>query len=45
MTSKPDVKALYKLAELCRFAAMTRDRSWRLREQRGVKCIEAGEAP
>ena len=45
MTGKPDVKALYKIAELCRFAGMSRYRLRRLLEQRGVKCIVAGEAP
>ncbi len=44
MTSKPDVRALYGIAELCRFAEMSRDRLRRLREQRGVKCISVGEA-
>ncbi len=44
MTSKPDVKALEQIAELCKFARMSRYRSRRLLEQRGVKCIAAGEA-
>ncbi len=34
MTSKPEVKALYKIAELCRFAGMSRYRLWRLLEHR-----------
>ncbi|HEX8795819.1 MAG TPA: hypothetical protein VF765_32945 [Polyangiaceae bacterium] len=45
MTSKPDVKAFYKIAELCKFAGMSRYRLRRLLEQRGVKCISVGEAP
>ena len=45
MPSKPDVKALYKISELCRFAGLSRYRLRRLLEQRGVKCITAGEAP
>ena len=45
MTGRPDVKALYKIAELCRFTGMTRYRLRRLLEERGVKCISVGEAP
>lgn len=52
MTSKsgeqpgaPDLKALHEIAELCRFAGMSRYRLRRLLEQRGVKCIAVGEAP
>jgi hypothetical protein len=41
----PDLEALYEIAELCSFARMSRYRLWRLLEQRGVKCIAAGEAP
>lgn len=44
MTSKLDVKALYKLSELCAFAGMSRYRLRRLLELRGVKCITVGEA-
>jgi len=41
----PHLKALYKIAELCRFAGMSRCRLRRVLEQRGVKCIAVGEAP
>ena len=41
----PDLKALGEIAELCRFARMSRYRLRRLLEQRGVTCIAVGEAP